>query len=289
MKIIIKINFLLIIIFLLTINSFTQDYIVDRNVKLQDKDIYNDELLILKARISGYGLSNRILNYNKDYKIEGLKLVATEIKYNSTIFPQKKKIDHYNLTFNFRIDDNFTGKLELLPLEIWFIDKKNPNDIIATSTSRKTVNISSAYVRDVIIAFIFAVILLIVLLFLTIVIIRFTRYLIFKYKKEKKIEDVDLADLFYKKYQELRNKSIKKDRKLIADDIRKILTTYILQKFNLKNLKKFYELDNYDENIKNEIKKYLNYLNRISFSKERISLEQLNEIEDNMKTLLFII
>jgi len=283
---------LIVLIYFIPINIYadTQAYISDRQVDVLDADIYNDELLYLKVDIAGKGLSDCQFNYNKNYKVEGLYLIGADIKYNSSDYKKiEDKIDNYSITFRFIPDPEFIGDIELLPLEIWFYEKTNPDNIVATSTNRNSIHISSAFVRDAILLIILFIVIGFIIFIVIYFLIRF--YNSYKEKKKKHVEKdkTALSEVFYLKYQQMKFKAVKKDLNSVVEVIRKLTTAYILQKLQVSRLENFFQLENIDENVKEEIKRFYRHVNRISFSKERVTKEELDVIEDNFKTLLFVI
>ena len=285
-----KFYLLIILVFLIPHNIYSNAYINDTEVNILDDDIYNDAVLVINVSIVGTGLSNRIFSYNKEYKSEGVQLIATNVEYISNNFDAAdNKLDRYNISFTFLTESDFTGETELLPLEIYFVNQDNPKDIVATTIPKQSVNISSAYIRDIIIIIIFSILSAGIVVILALFGIKFYNQYQEKQELKKNENKNALAEIFYDRYQLGKVKEIKKDLKNISILIKKLLIAYILKKFNCKNLDSYYDLKDYDDSIKEEVKKFIIKLNKIGFSKDKVTKDDINCIEEDFKTLLFII
>ncbi len=287
---------LLLIFVLITITgTFCFLPVVNSRITNETTEINKEELSFGKMLELTYEVAitdekYTTIDYPKEINFYGLEFINADADFSYSYTEDGLQETRIQMKFKFKATGEYTGEIILNPIKLEFKDSKDKKTISLQTEEKRLLIIEKEDNTLLLIIIISgAVIILGLSTFIVIILIKKRRKQKLEDEQQKAKEKENLGEIIYVEYLKEKEKKFQKDKKIILTLASKLIKEYIIKKLEVKNLDEFYQNDKYDDILKEEVKRFLYACSTKKYEKDDLSDADVEKIENNFKTLLFVI
>jgi len=307
-----------IILWLLGGQVITQDdsilsepRLLDSKTTISDQYIWSGETTQIIFTTHWINTQDYFFTYTTEFDKPGIILQDIDV-YTSTAIQQDRPAEQIQLVYTIYVDDDEpSGFMELPGIDLIFspkleklrkvmvtrnleVTEENIRQLNTELSIRTTSHIKQLGVTHPLTIQIITTIGMILGSLLCAVFIVLIIYYLAIIRKQRIIEQgdelpEDYPERIYQKFLEAKVHKTRRGLKHLIPITRMLITQFILRKAQVRRLEDFFKLKQYDDQIKEGVTKFFMLLDNLQYGKQRMTTQDLEHLENEVKTVLFVL